>query len=456
MTSEVAVLNKEAIALAADSAVTFGEGMGQKIFPSASKIFTLSKYQPVGAMIYGNASHMGVPWETIFKVYRSKLDTKSFKTLNGYAENFLSYLRDEGALYSEEEEERYVKGSIFSHLRRIKEGIISDVQEVFEERGENDDITIEESTTKTIKAFHEIWRSAELLSSVPPDFVDEFKSKYGDFVKETKQTVFEELPLTSLTSRHLTEIAINLFVKFPDGLRIPGTSGVVIAGFGAEDIFPVLESFSIGGRIGSYLKHKRDPDKCTKTAFPTNAAIVPFAQSEMVYTFMTGVDPSYQDQIAKYINKVSSSFPRILVENIDGLSDKKKEKLLSSLKEIGEETIDQYLQELSDYRQEKHVIPVMSVVQALPKDELAAMAESLINLTSFKRRVSMEAETVGGPIDVAVISKGDGFIWIKRKHYFEAKLNPRYLANYFREERTHDTEAIKEEDTNGVPLDEGV
>jgi len=48
------------------------------------------------------------------------------------------------------------------------------------------------------------------------------------------------------------------------------------------------------------------------------------------------------------------------------------------------------------------------------QDELAAMAESLVNLTSFKRKVSMEAETVGGTIDVAVISKGDGFIWIKR------------------------------------------
>jgi len=43
------------------------------------------------------------------------------------------------------------------------------------------------------------------------------------------------------------------------------------------------------------------------------------------------------------------------------------------------------------------------------------------------RRVSMDAETVGGPIDVAVISKGDGFVWIKRKHYFRSELNPGIL-----------------------------
>ena len=69
----------------------------------------------------------------------------------------------------------------------------------------------------------------------------------------------------------------------------------------------------------------------------------------------------------------------------------------------------------------------------LPKDELAAMAESLVNLTSFKRKVSMEVESVGGPIDVAVISKGDGFIWIKRKHYFEPELNQQFFSNYYKE-----------------------
>jgi len=43
----------------------------------------------------------------------------------------------------------------------------------------------------------------------------------------------------------------------------------------------------------------------------------------------------------------------------------------------------------------------------------------------------MASETVGGPIDVAVISKGDGFIWIKRKHYFSPELNHHFFDNYY-------------------------
>lgn len=55
------------------------------------------------------------------------------------------------------------------------------------------------------------------------------------------------------------------------------------------------------------------------------------------------------------------------------------------------------------------------------------MAEALVNLTSTKRKVTAEQETVGGPIDVAVISKNDGFVWVRRKHYFDPMLNPRFF-----------------------------
>jgi hypothetical protein len=51
------------------------------------------------------------------------------------------------------------------------------------------------------------------------------------------------------------------------------------------------------------------------------------------------------------------------------------------------------------------------------------MAESLVNLTSLKRKVSLQAETVGGAVDVAVVSKRDGFVWIKKNHYFKEELN---------------------------------
>ena len=81
MTAEIAILNKEAVALAADSAITAGFQKNQKIFGSANKLFALSKYSPVGLMIYGSAQYMAIPWETIIKQYRRQLDEKKFPNL---------------------------------------------------------------------------------------------------------------------------------------------------------------------------------------------------------------------------------------------------------------------------------------------------------------------------------------------------------------------------------------
>ena len=68
------------------------------------------------------------------------------------------------------------------------------------------------------------------------------------------------------------------------------------------------------------------------------------------------------------------------------------------------------------------------MIQFMPKPELARMAEALVELTSMKRKVSAGLETVGGPVDVAVISRSEGFVWVKRKHYFPPQLNARYFG----------------------------
>ena len=92
MTAEIAIINKSAIALAADSKVTLSMGGRQKTYDTVNKLFSLSKTEPVGAMIYGNAEFMGFPWETILKEYRRRRPGKSFDTIVLWAEDLLSFL----------------------------------------------------------------------------------------------------------------------------------------------------------------------------------------------------------------------------------------------------------------------------------------------------------------------------------------------------------------------------
>ncbi|KKK62979.1 hypothetical protein LCGC14_2998920 [marine sediment metagenome] len=126
-------------------------------------------------------------------------------------------------------------------------------------------------------------------------------------------------------------------------------------------------------------------------------------------------------------------YTREVMKRVGGQLDKDQKNLKNVLSQESDKWINDTRTKMSSWRQKEYVHPVMDMVAVLPKDELADMAGALVNLTSFKRHVTRgEEQTVGGPIDVAVISKGDGFIWIKRKHYFSTEYNPHFCARYFK------------------------
>jgi hypothetical protein len=115
MTAEVAIMNRMGIALAADSAVTLGIG---KTYNTADKLFALSKFHPVGIMMYNNARIMDIECETIIKSYHDFLGTKSFDTLSEYARDFLHYL-ETFPYFSEEHLRSYFRSLCritFSHV----------------------------------------------------------------------------------------------------------------------------------------------------------------------------------------------------------------------------------------------------------------------------------------------------------------------------------------------------
>lgn len=115
MTAIVGVLNKHAIAVAADSAETVGAGV--KIYNKANKIFTLSKHHPIGIAIYSSAMFNGlVPWEIIIKMFRSQLGNTKYNTVQEYADTFFKYLESYKDEYIERKDLDAVLSSEISHF----------------------------------------------------------------------------------------------------------------------------------------------------------------------------------------------------------------------------------------------------------------------------------------------------------------------------------------------------
>lgn len=61
---------------------------------------------------------------------------------------------------------------------------------------------------------------------------------------------------------------------------------------------------------------------------------------------------------------------------------------------------------------------------AMPIQDVIDLAEFLVDMTIKFSAFKPGAPTVGGPIEVAAITKHEGFRWVRRKHYFDATLNP--------------------------------
>lgn len=427
MTAEVGIMNRLGVALAADSAVTV-EPSAAKIYTSAEKLFLLAENAPVGIMVYGDANVLGVPWETIIKIYRRRLSQRTFPALEEYVNDFLLFLGNSENLFPASAQEEFVEsraaGFCFYLLDELGERL--DAEAHSREITEDD---IEEIFSALIRDELDVTQEFDLLDQLPDNFTTIIRERYHTIITSVENQVFGSLLLSETVVASLTESIIELFKRRRLGIT---HSGIVIAGFGEKEHFPSLIDLQIMGMAANQLLfHKAHS---TTIGDDTSAYVASFAQREMVHAFMEGINPDLREMIK---DSTVALFHGVVQAILDEVKERDPE-LGEDLEERVSTTLDEILRILLEQwdtrRQEDYVDPILDMVEVLPKDELAAMAESLVNLTKFKRRVTKEQETVGGPIDVAVITKGDGFVWVKRKHYFRAELNPRFLARYHKKE----------------------
>ena len=76
---------------------------------------------------------------------------------------------------------------------------------------------------------------------------------------------------------------------------------------------------------------------------------------------------------------------------------------------------------------------VMEAAEAAIQAEKSAKTVPQHTFSGPVEHVAIDGDigTVGGPIDVSIVTRGDGLIWLKRKHYFEAKKNPQFMFSRY-------------------------
>ena len=416
MTALVSVLNKHAVALAADSAITITRSGSRKVHNGGNKLFALSKYHPIGIMYCGNCDFMDTPVEVIIKMYRDHIGRTDFDTVEDYKNDFIKYILDNDFFCSKERQNLRITVEALKFCNIIKllttkqiNAPIGSEEYVNEFEKQLNKIKVDKSKTcHGYAAIDDNYYHEAAKAACPKVFVDE--SNKAIFASRERLTALFTDAFTNFIRKENSNI---------DHIEL------VFAGFGHAQILPAASCVNI---YFGYNKALRYHDGLSlKLEGDYKADILKAGQKDMMDTVTTGIHTCIENQLRDLL--IHSLEPIVKEISSQGITEEVKKRAIT-------EVMANFGEQLKTLKQ-KFTKPIIDSISTLDKEDLALLAESLISVTAINRRITYAEESVGGPIDVAVISKSDGFIWIKRKHYFDGKLNPQFFDNYYNQGTTY-------------------
>ncbi|WP_175924448.1 hypothetical protein [Burkholderia latens] len=424
MTCEVAVLNQYAAVIAADSAVTYTNGATAEVRYSkgGNKIFQLSHHQPVGIMIYDSGSLLGVPWEIIIKEYRKDLGTASFDTIEEYADHFVSFISNNKLFFPDAERD----ANYVSVIGRAMMMLLSHA--VYQNPILRDSNA---SSTDRAAAWNAYFGAVEARCHSLP-----YLNGFDDAELDARRQLALSGSLASDASTAVAALAtdaqayVSDFVDINEWIRItvlqsakefssyPQVSGLVFAGYGKSQFFPQLAERKVSTFTGQSVVWSLGNTLTVTRDQPSH--ISQFATTSMVDVFTKGYGFGMFLAVDDAIDATFSKIPADICAAA-GVG------LPQNAQALFQQARDSFHQEWTQRLHQENFAKIQGTIGTLPIDEMVHLAETMIVLESLKEKVTSPSQSVGGPVDIAVIAREEGLVWVKRKQFFDSAKNPRFM-----------------------------
>ena len=345
----------------------------------------------------------GMPYSVLVNEWAASLGSTRLRTVALYRQNFLSWLSDNHDWVSPKRS----TDDFIGQLEALYRDTWNEIKKMEDDLGTSDD---------PVQRCLEIWHDkASMLSSSPPlahDKGDWTKSTYEtlkDRIEETRDYWFDDIPINEEISEQI-ELVTRLYLE--RGQRLE-RSELAFVGYGDKHLLPSYACVEISGFVNDSLLYKMTRERIAPDLESGNfCAICPIGQSDAIDRFLLGVDyrtvdvatGAAMDKFIKYSHGVDQDKP---YDDSTPLTDEEV-----ALGNAVDSAINQAFRTWSEkyFKQ-----PLVGVIAALPLASLATAARSLIEIQSLSQTITGEMGTVGGPIDVAMISRENGFQWINHK-----------------------------------------
>lgn len=422
MTAVVGILNKKGAAIAADSAVTISRGFrGQKISNSANKMIRLSDDQPIAVMIVGNACLMGIPWDIIIRWYRVKRKGLVLPTLHDYIKDFISFVEENRFFQTDDQRQEWLeyKCGEFYHLISSEE---DDMElSLFGQAEEETSPTDESNTPNAIEELRATIASIKdglSEKQIYPRFVDYPLSEFSESARETILDFMGKDPLIPAKALDLLDEVVECIYDSFRHVKSGEETQLVFSGFGQDETYPVLECVNVNFGLDRRLAYWINEKDVVKISDTRDSALCPYAQTDIMALMTDRIDPYLKQHVCSIAEEEMKGILMTIGFSLreEGVAD-----------EISEAVEYLDLQDLfDDFRAfvnnkvlgERHSRFYDSVAD-LTLTEMAQLAECLVSATALCRHLTFEQESVGGLVDLAIITKKDGFHWLNRKCWYD-------------------------------------
>ncbi len=417
MTSEVVLMNRQAVAMAADSAVTISGPQYLKTYQSVDKLFPLVDGQPIAVMIYNNAEIMSTPWETVISLYREQSRGRPLDTVDDYAADFMDFLSGNPDLFpADHQDTEFFKhvAVVYTVIAEEFDGQVAHFQQSNAGRVRDHLSSIFEFVVGQLHAdYQQMPDEAPRanLACFPQGMGEQIRRRYSGEIDQLMEQMlgalkadYGALNVSDTTRAKLREIAVFSVTK---DAFFEHYTGVVFAGFGARDKFPSMRSYLTSSVILGILKRRQD--RQADMSSDAGPVVQPFAQDRMIRTFLTGMDQYLRMFMYGETLKLSMNLVGDVIKRAPNLTDSQRQALFQDYSENNMGlAVREFFKSIDSYQYAVHTRPIYRAIGSLPKRELGETASSLIKLNSFQQKVMHSIETVGGPIDVAVITRNGG------------------------------------------------
>lgn len=410
MTSEIAVFNQKAVALAADSAVTLIDRGLVAVRNDQRKLFNLVEGRPIGLMFFGVADVMGHPWEHLIEHYQAKTKPPPLAKVADYAQSFLASLDNLEEFFPrarEPDEYKRLLASVFRYLFHFAQYL--------RDSGEGDLARAGDGAVLEV-AIEKLWRTYQTredgsprpdLPCFPKDFARTITAEYGQVLEETIAYGFASFGLGKQSLQRLRDIGVYCVVK---DLFIEDVTGLVFSGFGTDERYPSVVTCYMSAIIGGIAK--RGAPIVDTIDGEVRSRIRVFADSEVTNAFIRGIDFNLERRLYGGFRVMMHGLVDQLVEAVPLNDAAARENVRGRFqREFVPKYFEAFHRMIADYQQQVFINPILRVLEIAARNELAETARDLVSLNVFKKRITAQNQTVGGAIDVAVISRDGGFQW---------------------------------------------